>query len=164
MNMQNWKDPNGGVHGIDADDPAQLAILAQLKIDIPGTWTNVTGSWPPPPTQAEQLAAQVSDAFSAGVNITSTSTPAVNGTYAIDSAAQQRINGVETFILKNNAFPGSSGTQLGYPDKTGVMHVFPSLAIWNEFATAVANHVADLDLYAAGASGATLPSPDVTIA
>lgn len=55
MNMEYWKNPNGQVHGIDASDPKQLAVLAQLKNNIPGTWTNVTGSWPPPPSQAEQL-------------------------------------------------------------------------------------------------------------
>lgn len=56
MNMQNWKDPTGQVHGIDAGDPKQLALLARLKADIPGTWVDVTGNWPPAPTQPEQLA------------------------------------------------------------------------------------------------------------
>ncbi len=57
MNMQHWKAPNGQVYGFDADDPSQLAKLADLQAQSPGTWTNVTGNWPPPPTQAEQLSA-----------------------------------------------------------------------------------------------------------
>ncbi len=56
MNMQYWKDPSGEVHGIDASDPAQLAVLANLKAEQAGTWTDITGNWPPAPTQAEQLA------------------------------------------------------------------------------------------------------------
>ena len=123
---------------------------------------------PAAPTAAElaaqQLAATVAAAFAAGLTITSTSTPAINGTYAVDQSAQTRISAIETAILKNGAFPGSNGTQMAYPDISGKLTVFPSTALFSEFATAVADYVADLDLYAAGATGATLPSASVTIA
>ena len=58
MNIQYWKDPSGQVHGIDSSDPRQLAILAHLQTEIPGTWTDVTGNWPAPPTLAQAQAAQ----------------------------------------------------------------------------------------------------------
>lgn len=119
---------------------------------------------PPTLTAAQKIQQDVASAFAAGLAVTCTSTPALNGTYAVDQAAQQRINAIETAILKNGAFPGSSGTQLAYPKIDGTMVVFPSTAIFSEFATAVANYVADLDLYAAGAAGASMPSPTVTIA
>lgn len=118
----------------------------------------------PPKTTAQQLAAEIQGAYTAGLTITSTSTPAVKGTYGIRIQDQQTINAVETFVIKNNAFPGSSGTSLAYQDIAGNFHVFPSLAIWSEFANAVANYVADLKMYAAGAPGSSLPSKSVTIA
>ena len=159
--MRYFQNPNGKVYGYDASNPNDAA---SIDAALAAKWVEVTGSWPPAPTAAEQLAAAVAQAFAAGITITCTSTPALNGTYAVDPAAQARINAIETFVLKNNAFPGSSGAQLAYYDLGGVPHVFPSVALFSEFATAVANYVADLDLYAAGAPGATLPSPALTIA
>lgn len=161
MTMRYFQNPNGKVYGYDAANPNDAGSIAAA---LAAQWPEVTSSWPPAPSAAEQLATQVAKAFAAGITITSTSTPALNGTYAIDPAAQQRINAIETAILKNGAFPGSSGTQLAYYDAAGAPHVFPSVAEFSAFATAVANFVADLDLYAAGAPGASLPSADVTIA
>lgn len=129
-----------------------------------GAFTAPAAPEPAPLTAAQQRSLAVSAAFAAGLTITSTSTPAINGTYAVDQAAQSRINAIETAILKNGAFPGSSGSQMAYPDIAGKLTVFPSTALFSEFATSVANYVADLDLYAAGATGATLPNASVTIA
>lgn len=119
---------------------------------------------PPPLTAAQQLAIQVSAAFAAGLAVTCTGTPALNGTYAVDDAAQARISRIETYIEKNGKFPGSAGTQLAMQDLQGGWHVFPSTALFTEFATAVADYVTELDLYAAGAAGASLPAANVTIA
>lgn len=155
----------GKTYGYDETIPSQVPYIDKA---IAAGWVEVTGSWPPAPTAAEltaqQLAAEIQAAYSAGLTITSTSTPAVKGTYGIRIQDQQTINAVETFVIKNNAFPGSSGTSLAYQDIAGNFHVFPSLAIWSEFANAVANYVADLKMYAAGAPGSSLPSKSVTIA
>lgn len=129
-----------------------------------GVFAAPVPSEPAPLTASQQLAATVAAAFAAGLAITSTSTPAINGTYAVNDAAQARIGRVETYVLKNGAFPGSDGTQMAYPDITGKLNVFPGLAAWNAFATAIADYVAELDLYAAGAPGSRLPAAAVTIA
>lgn len=113
---------------------------------------------------ASTPAGKAAAAMAEGLTIACTSTPAINGVYAVDQDAQMRINAIETAILKNGAFPGSNGSQMAYPKIDGALVVFPSTALFSEFATAVANYVADLDLYAVGASGASLPSPSVTIA
>lgn len=162
--MRYFKNSSGEVFGYDGNDPTQTSLIDAAMAN---NWTEITGSWPLAPaplTPAQQLAAQVDAAFAAGLTITSTGTASINGTYAVDQNAQTRIAAIETAILKNNAFPGSNGTQMAYPDITGKLIVFPSTALFSEFATAVANYVADLDLYAAGASGATMPSASVTIA
>jgi len=112
---------------------------------------------------AQALAASVQSALAAGLTVTSTSTPAVNGAYPVDATAQTKITSIELFIVKNGTFPGMSGTSLAWHDVLGAPHIFPSIAIFSEFATAVANYVTDLDLYGAGASGATLPAASVTI-
>lgn len=157
--MRYFQNPeNQEVYGYDETQMPLIAAAVQAK------WVEITGNWPPPLTPEQQLASVVSSALAAGLTITSTSTPAINGTYAVDQAAQSRINAIETAILKNGAFPGSNGSQMAYPDITGKLNVFPSTALFSEFATAVADYVADLDLYAAGATGATLPSASVTIA
>jgi hypothetical protein len=111
----------------------------------------------PPTTQAQ-------NAISAGLTVTSTSTPAIDGTFPVDQATQTKISSVETFIERNGVFPGSAGTSLAWFDITGTPHVFPSTTVFSAFATAVANYVADLDLYGASAPGATLPPASVTIA
>lgn len=109
------------------------------------------------------VAMQAGLAILAGLTVTSASAPAINGTYPIDRAAQTNISSVEIFIEKNGAFPGASGTSLAWYDIAGVAHIFPSVAIFSEFATAIANYVADLDLYAAGAPGSTLPTNSIPI-
>jgi hypothetical protein len=155
----------GKTYGYDETVPSQVPYIDNA---IKAGWVEVTGSWLPAPTAAElatqQLASQIQSAYSAGLTVTSTSTPVVNGTYGIRAQDQQTINAVETFVLKNNAFPGSSGTSLAYQDQSGTFHVFPSLTVWSEFANAVANYIADLKMYAAGAPGSSLPSNSVTIA
>jgi hypothetical protein len=141
----------------------QLGAATQVVTAI-GSLPTGWATTPPPPTAAQALSAQVAAAFAAGQTITSSSTPALNGTYPVDAATQNKIAQVEMFIQKNGVFPGSSGTSLAWYDIAGAAHIFPSVVLFSEFATAVANYVADLDLYGAGAPGATLPSSSVTIA
>jgi hypothetical protein len=155
----------GKTYGYDETVPSQLPYIDKA---ISAGWIEVTGSWPHAPTSAElaaqQLATEIQTVYSAGLTITSTSTPAVNGTYGVKTQDQQTINAVETFVLKNNTFPGSAGTSLSYQDQSGAFHVFPSITVWSEFANAVANYIADLKMYAAGAAGSSLPANSVTIA
>jgi hypothetical protein len=110
------------------------------------------------------LSAAIQAALAAGLAISSTSTPAIDGTYPVDAVTQTKIGQIEIFIQKNGTFPGSAGTSLAWFDTAGVAHIFPSVTLFSEFATAVANYVADLDLYGASAPGAALPSPSVNIA
>jgi hypothetical protein len=50
------------------------------------------------------------------------------------------------------------------PDISGAMHIFPSIAAFDEWSTAIANHVAAIDLYGASVPGAALPVASITIA
>lgn len=164
--------PTVNVQFTDATEATVKAVFAvpqdpaiyPNQAAVPDTDARYLAFIDPASTAAGKVAAAALAAIAGGLAITSTSTPAVNGTYAADQAAQLRINAIETAILKNGAFPGPNGTQIAYPDAAGAMHVFPSPALFSEFATAMANFVADVDLYAAGAPGAALPPSTVTIA
>jgi hypothetical protein len=126
---------------IDSADPRYLAFLN------------------PPPTPATIAAA----ALSAGLAVTSTSTPAVNGTYALDPVTQSKIAAMVLTIQVNGTFPNSM-TAYPWPLLNGAFVTFPNVTVFKDWATALSNYVAVLDLYAAGAPGVALPSASTTIA
>ena len=112
----------------------------------------------PPALVAQQMIA-------AGIGITSISTPALNGTYAIDPASQGNIVAVSAYIGEYGTFPNNQ-TTLPYPDSSGAIHTFPSITEWAAFAKAVADYVEALEetanILAAGGSAswpvdATIP-------
>lgn len=126
-----------------------------------GIWTQ---TWLVSSLPTNQVVAnQAGAALAAGLTITCTSTPALSGTYACDDATTTKLAKIELAIERNGVFPGSNGTQFAWPDSSGSFHVFPSVTLFTAFSTALANYVADVDLFAAGAPGAALPASTVTI-
>ena len=91
-----------------------------------------------------------------GLQVTSTSTPSINGTYAYDEVTQARINAVSTYIVVNNKFPAGQ-TQLPWPDAGGTLHLFTTPALFQSFASAVADFVAALDLGGNPPTTVTIP-------
>jgi hypothetical protein len=122
------------------------------------TYTFAAPPAPPAPTLAQQAQA----ALWAGVAITSTSTPALNGTYAIDPSSQMKINSMALFVAVNQKFPGGA-TSYPWLTMSGTANTFPSITEFDAFATAVADYVAQLDMIIATGTG-TLPASSVTIA
>lgn len=115
---------------------------------------------PPTPTAASQAAA----ALAAGIVLTSTGTPSLNGTYALDQAAQNNVNGTVSYIMLNGTFPGG-GTTMTWIDQDGDAHVWPSVTVFKAFATAFADYVAAVALYAASnGDHGSLPLNAITIA
>jgi hypothetical protein len=136
---------------------------AQWAARMTGQWAVSNGALVPytPPAPVLTLAQQAAAALYAGITITSTGTPALNGVYSCDKQAQSNIQAVQIYIQANGKFPGSSGT---YPwlDKSGAPHVFPSVAEFTAFATAIADYVADCQMIVYTGAG-TLPAPTATI-
>ena len=111
---------------------------------------------------AAQIAA--SAAITGGVTLISTGTSALNGTYACNLGATANINAVITYILVNGTFPGG-GSTMPWLDTSGTPHVFPDVDHFKNFASAVANFVAQVTLYGdSGGSIGSLPSNAITIA
>jgi len=121
----------------------------------------------PPPTasqiaaqEAAVLAAQAQAALAAGLKVSSTSTPALNGTYAVDALSQMDIIAIETSLNAGKGFPGGS-TTFGYPDCAGVQHAFTESA-FTDFAAAVRDYVYGIRAVISGAA-TTLPASSVAI-
>ncbi|AYZ68157.1 hypothetical protein EGY31_34945 [Burkholderia multivorans] len=105
---------------------------------------------------------RVAQALAVGLTITSTSTPAINGTYAVDSLSQSDIVAIEASLNAGKGFPGGSSSTFSYPDMSGALHGF-SEANFTNFAAAVRDYVYALKA-AVPAKASMLPSAIVTIA
>lgn len=126
-------------------------------IETSAQWVFAAPPAPPAPTPA-QLA---SEALMAGLTITSTGTPSLNGTYACDALSQSDIIAIETSLNAGKGFPGAS-TTFNYPDASGVMHSFTATS-FTDFAAAVRDFVYGCKSVISGASTA-LPASTATIA
>jgi hypothetical protein len=154
------KTSDGSLWGFE-EDGSQDHLITEDMVLL--TDAQVDAIRNPPPAPEQLVALNVLSAFAAGLKVTSTSTPAINGTYPLDPVTQQEITSVTIFALVNGDFPGGTST---YPwtDVSGIPHIFPSVAVFDEWATAIANQVAAIKLYGAGAPGAELPPASITIA
>ena len=154
--------------------PADMLELTTAEWDAhfanPNGWAVQSGAlvtYTPPapvvPVVVPTAAQLAQTAIAAGVQITSTSTPALNGTYACDDAAQARINRVYALIQRGGGAVFPAGlTSLPWPDESGALHTFTGVAEFLAFETAVGNYVLALDMIQAANSG-TLPSSTVNI-
>jgi hypothetical protein len=119
----------------------------------------VAGALPAPaPTLAQQAAALLA----VGLTITSTATPALNGVYACDDAAQAKLSRVYGLIERaGGAFPAALAA-MPWTDQSGAPHVFPTVAQFLALETAVGDFVLACDLIIATNSG-TLPPATAAI-
>jgi hypothetical protein len=116
--------------------------------------TNTAGAWtfadptPPPSTDpADLAAAELATRIAAGITITSTGTPALNGTYALDAISTAQIYQIGLFASQFGVFPSGATTQ-AYPDASGVPRMF-SIDQFVAFLRAVAPLVSALTTQAA---------------
>lgn len=144
-----------------AADMQWIAVPSGVNVAVGWAYAGGTFTAPPAPP-APTLAQQAAAAINAGLTITSTGTPALNGTYACDDAHQARINRVQGFIEANGKFPNGL-TELPWPDMSGAIHLFPTTAEFTAFASAIADYVMALDAVIMGVSTA-LPAISVKIA
>lgn len=150
-------------NGVSRDGtlPSGAVECTQAQYLAPSIWAvegeQIVAVTPPAPTLAQQALALIAG----GMTITSTDTPALNGTYSANASAQSNIQAVQIYIQANGKFPGSSGTY-AWLDTSGTPHVFPSISEFTAFATAIADFVADCTMIALTGEG-TLPVASATI-
>jgi|SRR5579885_1108394 len=103
--------------------------------------------------------------IAAGIQIVSTGTPALSGTYAVTDAAIGKLDGIIAGINAGKGLPGGGGT-FNYPDVTGAMHAFDATSIVN-LAAALRDYLYALiqtEAALIGGHAAEWPSLPVTIA
>jgi hypothetical protein len=110
------------------------------------------------PTPQQQAVALLTNG---AVAITSTATPALNGSYAIDPISRGNIIAVQTSINAGLGVPGG-GPTFNYLDASNAPHAFTA-ANFTAFATAVRDYVYALTQVASGAVP-DLPTTPITIA
>lgn len=98
-----------------------------------------------------------------GLAVTSTSTPALNGTYRTDGLAMTGIEAeMNALWISNSATFADGSASLNWPDKSGASHTF-SIAQFKELVTAISLFQAQCAQYAAGIL-TTAPANSATIA
>ena len=119
-----------------------------------------TQQWSVPASLPLDVAAglQLSAALGAGITITSTGTPALNGLYSCDQQAQDNASAIAASIGSGQGLPGG-GTDFAYLDSTSTPHTFTQ-AQFLTLADAIRNYVYSLDITAAqSAAGQTVTWP-----
>ena len=161
---------NGAVIQIEAKTfPVHSAfewVPIPSGVSVAVGWTYANGIFTAPPAPpAPTLAQQAAAALGAGLTITSTSTPALNGTYAVASGVpfgREDIGTEAQFISTFSEF--TNGTQtIEWPLIDGKTFVtFPSTTTFMAFAKAAAQYYAAVKAVAATNQG-SFPSNQVTI-
>jgi hypothetical protein len=97
-----------------------------------------------------------------GLVLTSTGTPALNGTYPADATSQQKITSEQVYIATTGRFTNGQATR-AWLDINGAAHVFPDVAHFTAFAEAVAQFVDAVQAaQAAALAGGTWAAPSNT--
>lgn len=99
-------------------------------IDSSGNVTQTYATAPIPPTS---------------VQVNSTATPALDGTYAFDAETQAKMMAVSLYIQANGHFPAGL-SPFPWPDAGGTMHMFSTTAQFLALATAIADYATALNI------------------
>jgi hypothetical protein len=121
--------------------PGYLAQSGEVLFSSPPTSAQLTAAFSGYAAAATAQAGQVafSAAIVAGVQIASTGTPALNGTYALNDTSLARINAEAQYIDNKGTFSNGQATR-NWPDQSGALHLFPSTAEFIAFAETVAQY------------------------
>ncbi len=147
--------------GFDSTRPDIFTLEpGEILFDTPPTSAQLEAAFPgyAAAQASASLVQQAQVALAVGLQIVSTGTPGVSGTYALDAASQQKILTVFAAI--------GAGIQTGnvnYPDASGAIHTFTP-AEFQAFTAAVYAYVQQLDEVVMGVTGVALPVQPVTIA
>jgi len=125
-------------------------------------WTYVAGTFfPPAPAPAPTLAQQAAMLLAGTLQVTSASTPGLNGSYPIDATTQDHISAEMLCIQVTGKFADGTAT-IAWQDAEGAVHTFPNTASFQSFALAVAGFIAAAYKVISGVS-TMLPIAAVTI-
>lgn len=144
-------------------DLASSMVLCDNTIKQGYTWDGATFHAPvaPTPTPTQVLAGKIA----AGIQIQSTGTSSLNGTYPLDDGARENLTGILTDIANGLGLPLSAST-VPWADINGTPHNFTAAQLQN-FAVAVRDYRYGLQVtwnLLNNSQSASWPSLPVTIA
>lgn len=148
-------DGNGNVTGLFANPQPELTGYAELADNDPRLAAFLNPA-----------SAQLAVKLASGIAITSTGTPAINGTYALDAGTQADMANIAATCAFTGGFPGG-GASFAYPDITGAPKTFPSVAALKAFYIAYSTLVLQMQQTEATLTAggqAAWPSQSVAIA
>lgn len=114
-----YRDKDGALRSFDTEQTVGAGAEGEFAEMTPVVGDELDAILHPPPTPEQQIEAVIA----AGLQIVSTSTPSLNGTYGIGSAEQQNISGIAAGIASRNRLPGGGAT-FNYGDASGTLHAF----------------------------------------
>jgi hypothetical protein len=152
----------GGGYSPDGTLPKNSIACTQAQAAVAGPWSSIVNGVLVVGAQSVSVSKQVRNLLGAGLTVTSTSTPVIDGTYATDSTTISHLQSEMLSILAAGTFADGAGTLI-WPDISGTMHVFPSVEVFKNFAVAMAAFVAAAAKVKNGSIG-VLPNTSVTIA
>lgn len=139
--------------------PSGMAPVLDTTGRVDQSWTYKNGAFVPPPPPPPPILTpdkQIARALAAGLQVASTSTAAINATYATDATTQQRLAAISLYVQVNGRFPAGQA-QLPWPDAAGTPHVFPTTSQFQAFATAVGDFVTATSLGQTPAQPVVIP-------
>ncbi|HQU16614.1 MAG TPA: hypothetical protein PLO69_11005 [Gammaproteobacteria bacterium] len=145
-----------GWYDTDVLEYATLPPASQLLPLTAAQWSaRLTGQWavsggalvaytPPAPTltPAQAAAAAYAAFIAAGLTVTSTATPALNGVYAIDPGTQSEMQVEANFIAQFAEFTNGTTSNLVWPLANGTLVTFPTTASFLALVKAAGQQVA----------------------
>jgi hypothetical protein len=143
--------------------PALAWVSCPATVQIGWSYNDTTFAAPlPPPAPVLTLAQQAQALLATGLAVTSSSMPALNATYPTDPTTQDHVQAEVLAILLNGTFADGSAS-VAWPDVTGALHSFPSVAEFKLFASVISAFAAGIYKVLNG-TNTTLPAASVTIA
>jgi hypothetical protein len=115
------------------DDPEPHGV--EIYSDLVAGKYGAIGAYVAPSLPPEQ---QYLKALALGLQVTSTSTTALNGNYSVQDSDVAAINSQAQYISLYGQF--TSGDTQAWPDNSSALHIFSSTATFMEFAKAVVKY------------------------
>lgn len=151
--------PQGGWRTFDSGCPL---LAGEVAFDHEPTAADIANTFPTV-AAAMQRQAAYPVAVAAGLTVTSTGTPAVDGVYALDPNSISNISYEAQHISTFSAFTNGTTTGMVWPLANGTFVTFPNTTVFLNFAKAAAQFMSQLKQYTVGVSGVAAPSAAITI-
>lgn len=134
---------NDRVHELTTMDPAGRFNAEMVWVDVTAIvpapdegWAAAQsgGAWQftapeiAPPSLADQALSELITRLAAGIAITSTGTPALDASYALDTVTMDQVGAVARDFASGLGLPNNAGT-FAYPDIAGIPRTFTGAAI-----------------------------------